>query len=318
MNRFGTWVGGAVLACGLVAGSRGEEPDPSLSGGTAESRFTVEAGWTMVDGNAGFRLGYSGANISRLVFPIEGHLWEARASAWLAGEDRWSLRARGRYSGAIAVEGSSTDTDWDWYGELVHYSRSDTEADVEIWDADLLLLAWPAIGDQASALGRWGVGLFVGYGVQRFDFTVKGLEGLYEYGEVEVYEEGDVATYDLKGRGPRFGAHVRCEPSDRLALVGEVGLMPIRMRGDAYWILRNFPFTQEATGRGTLGRIWCQYRFSRSLSAFVEAYRTELIADRDGRDSGLADGEIRFQDMPIVDEITAEHWGATLGVTLTL
>jgi hypothetical protein len=253
-----------------------------------------------------------------LVFPIEGHLWELRASALLAGEDRWSLRGRGRYSGAIAVEGSSTDTDWDWYGDLVHYSRSDAKADVEIWDADLLVMGWPASGESQSALGRVGFGLFAGYGVQRFDYTVKGLEGLYEYGQEEVYEEGDVATYDLKCRGPRLGAQILCKPMDRLTLSGEAALMLLTIRSDAYWILRSFPFTQEATGRGTLGRIRCQYQFTPMFSAFVDAYRTELVADRDGHESGLADGEIRFQDLPVVDEITVEHWGATLGVTLDL
>ncbi len=265
--------------------------------------FTVDGSIWGSGGSTGFETGEEGeAVVSKLEFPMNGVLAELRGSyAFPIAKQRISVR--GRYARSLVAEGTSKDTDYYPDGNIWNYSESDSEADVQQWDFDLVYLH--------TFKKRISVGAFIGYGSEEADYSDSNLVNLRpDYYTVD----GDNATYDVTFTSPRVGLIVRWQIIQRLSVEGEVAGLPlVKAEADALWMLRNYPFHQEAEGFGVTGRLRAFYQFTGHFGMFAGFRGTYLDASSDGTMSGTLDG-YSYSDEPILREITSSYGGFEVGV----
>lgn len=295
-------------------------PSPTVAPAHPSGRVLASVGAVagLSGGDVGFQIDFQGALISDLEFDVDGTVYGVCVDAALVDRPGWGLHVRGRYLRDGLVEGETEDTDWDIDGEVLHYSESDSEADVEIWDADLLLVMRTAFARSGWAAKQTAeIGLFAGYASQAFDFDVENLRGSYFYGAVPVSLKGDVSTYRAEFEGVRVGGHLVFEVLQRLRLGVEFGVIPgLKARGDGNWLLRDLTFRQKAKGLGETWGVTAGYRIQEHFELFA-AYRvTNFRADKDGVETGNEGGQEYFNE-PIVREITAQYEVGEVGVAVS-
>ena len=253
---------------------------------------------------------------SDLVYPFSGYLAEARGGVSLffpIGSLTARAGLRGRLAKEIDLTGTATDSDWS-FGERFGYSEHDCRTDLLIWDLDAVFAIFPFDRSDSSFLRSIEAGLNVGYGEEKYKFTVRDGWGDY-YGE-RYYFTGEVSTYDADFTGLRTGIFLRAEPLPRFSLDLEAVFIPgLRAEGDGNWLLRDYRFHQKAEGSGAAlsGRV--AYELSGWCRVFAALRRVVLTADRNGRESGEEEGE-SYSDEDIVGWIKSRYTGYELGVSL--
>ena len=78
---------------------------------------------------------------------------------------------------------------------------------------------------------------------------------------------------------------------------------------------RGYPFWQDAKGRGHILTLNASYAIWDCLSLFTGIQRVSLVADEDGVEGGVYGG-IRYENEPMVSEITSEYVGVEVGLVL--
>ena len=220
---------------------------------------------------------------------------------------RAAVGVRGSYAQSGDLSGTSTDTDYDFFGFKQHYSESDNEGEATIWSADLMLLVRPFAAVEA--------GLLAGYGEHSYAFEDSDLHYEYEYGTDVGFVPGPVSTYDVDFTGPRVGVIGTVMPLARLSLSAEwIHIPALEAKADAVWMLRDYPFSQEAEGSGHMVKVTASYRLLENLDLFVGFRWVSLIAE-DGTEDGILDGEY-YEGEDIVEEITSEYVAAEIGASL--
>ncbi len=254
---------------------------------------------------------------SKLSYPLDGYLFELSAESRLQCRvEEYPLTAgiRGRFAQDISVKGDVTDSDWE-HDYRWGYSEHDGDADVSIWDVDCVFSIRPFIWSTPYIVKSIEAGLIIGYGEQSFDFLVKDGWGNY-FGEAEVFS-GKVSTYDTTFSGIRIGPYLQCQPISDLALRVEAIAIPnLKTESDAYWILREYRFWQEAEGTGTTIGVKCSYRVTEHFQLLAGINWVYLNADTNGKESGIfyEDGA-SYTDLPIVPYISADYFNLQLGLT---
>ena len=228
----------------------------------------------------------------------------------------WSLRLQARYAGDIRISGTTTDTDWNRAGAKSDCSESDSDADVEIWDADIVGLVRPFAAMRSRFLRTLSVGMVAGFGSQSFDFSETDLDAVYDFGTRRFTVPGPVAIYKVQFQGARVGLFSGIQPVRALSITAEVIWTPVvQAESEAVWILRNYPFWQEATGTGVSLDLKVNFVPVRQLRLFVGG-RFVNIYTWDGTETGIVDGEDYYEDEPIVPEIRAQYLGAEAGLAI--
>lgn len=264
-------------------------------------------------GDAGFQIGYIWV-ISELEYPMDGTLFELKASAPLTKQDAWGAFVRGRYAGAISYDGTSKDSDFlDFPNIRSDYSESDSSADVSIWDVDVLLDFRPFREREEPFIRSLSLGFFAGYGAQSFDYSDKNLDAAYDYGMTRFFLPGPVSTYKFDFSGIRVGARAAFRPLREIEIAVQGTWMPtLEAEGDGNWLLRNYTFQQTADGTGVILDITARCRVWKQLSVFGGMRSVSLIADQHGKESGIEDGT-SYEGWPIIPQITAEYSGFEVG-----
>ncbi len=255
---------------------------------------------------------------SDLVYPFRGYLAELRGEVSLffpIGSLIARAGLRGRLAKEIDLTGTATDSDWS-FGERWGYSEHDCRTDLLIWDLDAVFSIFPFDRSGSAFLRSIETGLIVGYGEEKYQFTVRDGWGDY-YGE-RYYFEGKVSTYDADFTGLRTGIFLQAEPLPRLSLDLEAVFIPgLRAEGDGNWILRDYRFHQKAEGTGAALAARIAYDLTASWRVFAGLRRVVLTADRRGRESGEEAGGESYSDEDIVGWIKSRYTGYDLGVSLT-
>jgi len=264
-------------------------------------------------GEAGFQIGYVWV-ISELEYPMDGTLFEIKASAPITRQDAWGLFVRGRYAGALSYDGTSKDSDFlDFPNIRSDYSESDSSADVSIWDVDAFLDFRPFREKEEQFLRTLSLGFFAGYGGQSFDYSDKNLDASYDYGLTRFTVPGPVSTYKFDFTGIRVGARAAFRPMNEIEIAVEGTWIPnLEAEGDGQWLLRNYTFQQSADGMGVILDIKARCRVWEQLSVFGGVRVVSLIADKRGKETGNEDG-MAYEGWPIVPQITAEYSGFEVG-----
>jgi hypothetical protein len=84
---------------------------------------------------------------------------------------------------------------------------------------------------------------------------------------------------------------------------------------NAFWVLRNYRFWQDAKGSGFVLNFRADYVLMDHLSLSTGLRRVRLVADRDGIEGGGL-GTMYNENAPIVSEITSEYSGVEIGASL--
>ncbi len=254
---------------------------------------------------------------SDLVYPFSGYLAEVRGEVSLffpIGSLTARAGLRGRLAKELDLTGTATDSDWT-FGERWGYSEHDCRADLLIWDIDAVFSLFPFDRSDSLILRSIETGLIVGYGEEKYKFTIRDGWGDY-YGE-RYYFEGEVSTYDADFTGLRTGIFLRAEPLPRFSLDLEAVFLPgLRAEGDGHWILRDYRFHQKAEGAGATLAARVAYELTGGCRVFAGIKRVVLTADRDGRESGEEAGGESYSDEEIVGWIKSRYTGYELGVSL--
>jgi len=254
--------------------------------------------------------------LSELEYPMDGVLAEVRGSVPVFSRDSLAFKVRGRYASQLSYDGTTKDSDFvDFPGIRSDYSESDSEADVAIWDLDALVSLTPFAGEE-GVLGSVELGLFAGYGSQTFDYTDNGLRYRYSYNTIvgSLPNSVEVSTYELEFTGPRAGVCASVNPLPGLRVSAEVVLIPdLTAKGDGDWKLRDYTFQQEADGDGLIISLKGSWRVMENLDVFAAYRSVEMIADKNGVESGVQEG-VPYHNWPIVPEITGEYTGVEFGV----
>lgn len=292
----------SVSLCGLVlfaCGARADEP--ALA--TKVWGIEVEASTWAAFGDAGFKIWEDEQyTISQLEYPVDGVMYEIRLGYAFPMLKR-RLGVRTRVAGSTSVEGTTKDTDWETDGSLYNESEADAEATVGIMDLDLIFRQ--PIGE------RLVLGAFLGYGVHSLEYECSDLQNTYPS---RFSRAGKVSTYDMTFTGMRLGALARGDLPRRFGLDAELVYLPaLDAEGDANWILRHYPFDQEAKGTGLEGRLLVTYALAPEVKLFGGFRYVSLIADEDGKESGTINGIVPYSDEPWVEEITCEYFGLEFG-----
>jgi hypothetical protein len=299
-----------ILTVLLVVLSAG--PAWCASEGTASSSntlhwrgFTLDAGFWGVAGRNGFETGEEHQpKVSKLEYPMNGIMLELRG-AYAFPILKQRLSVRGRLAQSAYVGGTSKDTDYNTDGSTWNYSESDSEASVLHLEGDIVFL---------QPFKQFSVGGFIGYGSERSDYEDSDLVNTWP----EYYTVGGVnATYDVTFSSVRLGLLGRWQIIKRLAIEGEIAGLPyVRAEADAVWKLRNYPFSQEATGYGVAGKVRVVYSFTDNFGVYAGFRGTYLMANHDGTMSGTLDG-VSYSNERLLREITSEYFGGELGVRTT-
>ncbi len=277
---------------------------------------STEPGWKFdaslwrSDGEAGFEEGDFWGIFSTLEYPLDGEMGEVRAEyrhRLDSGGIPSFIVIRGSYAQSLELDGTSTDRDYDDYGSEINYSESDNEGEATIWSADLMFLVQMSPSFEA--------GVFAGYGEHSYEFEDDNLYYSYNYGADAGFVPGPISTYDADFTGLRAGLIATLTPSERLSLSAEWAMMPsLEAEAEGFWMLRDYPFWQEAEGVGNVVKVTSSYSLLENLDVFAGLRWVSLIAE-DGTEDGILDGQYYFGE-EIVEEITSDYVGAEIGVSL--
>lgn len=263
--------------------------------------LSLDASTWLSFGKAGFK-GSDMPYSWQLEYPMDGWMGEVRLAYAFPFLSR-RLSVRGRYAHSISINGASTDTDWTGSQRRV-YSEADSEATVQMWDVDIRFM------QPVSESLR--IGGFLGYVSQEFDYDDTNLKMTFPYYHAI---SGPVSTYDLKFKGARIGGAVMWNIARRLSLNGEASVIPLLSAdADAMWKLRDYPFQQKSDGVGFEAKAQLDYDLMDNFSVFTAVRYGSMIADRNGKEGGVADGEYPYSDEPLVDEMTSRYFGVEVGI----
>lgn len=313
------WITGLGLALAMTAFGDGETapvgvvrtpPQPDR----VPARVTLEASLWYSYGTAGFKIRDWFGVISELEYPMEGPLWEVRGELVLHQRPLWNLSVRGRGATQISYEGTSKDSDFDLFGFREKYSESDSKADVLIWDADVVARCRIFPRERHRLFNTAWVGLSLGYGEQTFDYEDENLDAEYDYGANVFQVDGLIAEYRFEYSGVRVGFNALTRPTEKITLLAEAVVIPnLKADNEAYWILRDYPFDQQADGVGLSLDAKIRYQFSTQAHAFMGVRAVSLVADKNGKESGVLNG-LAYRDEEIVDDVNAEYVAVELGL----
>jgi hypothetical protein len=273
--------------------------------------FTVEPSVWYSLGEAGFEGDNEGWRWE-LVYPLDGWMAEIRAESRFpfAIGRRVGTSLRARYARSIRVNGTSTDTDWDSLGTMSVYGECDCDADIIMWDIDVVLFVHVLQQRIPVALE---LGVLMGYGGQRFEFTDTDLHVTLSDGRRTDRHYGGVSSYyNMELRTGRVGLFADMRTRERLMCYLEAAYVPyLEASADALWVLRDYPFWQKAEGTGYTLSLSASYTVWGRLSLFSSLRRASLVADRGAVEDGVLDG-VRYEDEPYVSEITGIEAGVVL------
>ena len=82
--------------------------------------------------------------------------------------------------------------------------------------------------------------------------------------------EGPVATYDSTFNTVRLGGLVSCDITKKINVEAEIAFIPyLSVETDALWILRDYPFQQEADGTGGIMKLKASYALFDHFSLYI-------------------------------------------------
>lgn len=160
--------------------------------------------------------------------------------------------------------------DYDWYKALDPEPYQLSES-----DADGKALTWNANANIRLIDGKDQKGyLDLSLGYQYYRDNIEHLRNstllIYNYESVDIpingHDSQDKYTFD----GFRLGARGRCQLIERLALKGNVGLVPwMKAENNAYWNLRDTYFDSTADGTSFDATLALEFKITKNL--FIEA-----------------------------------------------
>jgi hypothetical protein len=161
-------------------------------------------------------------------------------------------------------------------------------------------------------------GALVGYGAQRFEFTDRNLHVTLSDGRPTNHDYPGVSSYyDMELHVGRVGLFADMRTAERLRCYIEVAYVPyLKASADALWVLRGYPFWQEAEGKGYTSSFSASYTVWGRVSLFTSLRRVSLVADRGAVEGGVLDG-IPYENEPYVSEITSKYFGIEVGAVFT-
>lgn len=249
---------------------------------------------------------------SKLVWPADawmGGIEACGAYGFIFRERECAVGFRARFARDLTMEGTSTDRDWDGYGNPVASSWSDSEGELTMWSIrGELVTGFP----EAAFPVPDRLGVFMGYGEERFSYEDSNLRADYD---VPVSPSQVNATYELDFSGARLGLFGSSEITETLSCSAELEWIPfLSAESDALWVLRNYPFQQSANGSGIVVGAELAYRLTSLISAHLGIKWTSLIADENGEENGVLDGAA-YEGAEIVDELTSEFASVELALS---
>lgn len=253
----------------------------------------------------------------KLVYPLDGWMAEIRADSrfpFAVGHRSFGTSVKARYARSIRVNGTSADTDWDSLGIKCDDSEADCEADIIMWDIDATFFFRIP---QQRIPATLEVGVLVGYGVQRFEFTDTNLHvTLSEGRRTDRHYRGVSTYYDMDLHVGRVGLFADMRTPENLRYYIEATYVPyLEATADALWVFRNYPFWQEAEGEGYTLSFSASYTVWGRLSLFTNLRQVSLVADRGAVEGGVLDG-VPYENEPYVSEITSKYFGIEVGAVL--
>ena len=212
----------------------------------AQEKNTLDVRLQQSSGSFGFDIGLPGEQtISRLDYDLDGMLLEL--SAVLRIPDAKEFSVRGSISQSLSMDGTATDYDWDDNRDLLYLSKAESEVDFSRGRLDVV---WEREADDG-----WLFGAEAGYLFESYDTETSNLRSLIFEGEPEnVRVPGAISIYDMEMDGIRLGAMLG-RRDDKFNWYIRAGYLPdLNASADAFWILRNYPFVQDAEGMASRSR----------------------------------------------------------------
>ncbi len=289
------------------------------------ARLSVAGSIWRSSGDHAFKMEDRLGVFSDVGYPLDGTMAEIRVGYQYATPVIYPGMASGLgvkvgYAESLEMSGTSTDTDYDLRGFAVHYSESDNETDARIWNVDGVIslsplpVAGSAVPAERSAVQ---INLLFGYGEHRYNHDTQNLRYSYDYGADEGSLEGPVSSYDVTFQSLRMGAELVMQMDASFFVSGSFVFLPyVRAESDALWLLRDYPFQQEAEGYGAAIDIKAGIALADAVWLYGGMRYVSLVADTNGKESGVSNGQT-YYDAPIVGEITAEYAGFEGGLIIS-
>jgi hypothetical protein len=310
-----------VLVIGLSFACIVLPPSVAAASGTAHKvlsklEFAVTPSVWYSLGEAGFEGDDEGWSW-KLEYPLNGWMTEICAESrfpFVIGRHRFGTSLKGRYAHSMQISGTSIDTDCDSLGTMSVYSEADCEGDIIMWDIDATFFV--RIPQQRIPV-TLEVGALAGYRVQRFDFTRKNLHVTLSDGRpTNRHYQGVSSYYNMDLRSGRVGLFGDMRTREKLRYYLEVTYVPyLEASADALWVLRDYPFWQEAEGKGYTLTLRTSYTMWGRLSVLMGFRLVSLVADQGAVEGGVLDG-IPYENEPFVSEITSKYFGIEVGAVL--
>ncbi len=268
--------------------------------------FEFSGSLQQVDGEAGFQIGQSGDIISQLTYEVDATMVGLTARAPLSP----AIWLRGELATSLSGDGESEDLDWE-NGTLTDVSISQSDVDLSSYS---ILIAYSLAASESLSLG-W----VAGYAAFTYDFSTFDTHTTVSYGEdVDDFDEGNVSTYEVEFSGLEFGAFVDASLAEKLLLHAEILFTPsLSAESSALWILRDYPFEQEADGIGLRFSLTAEWELRENMDILF-GLRWADFNTEDGTESGIADGVEPYSDEAIVPEITGEYSAVEVGLRIRL
>ncbi|MBN2143470.1 MAG: omptin family outer membrane protease [Candidatus Aureabacteria bacterium] len=219
--------------------------------GYSEERMdglTIWASGGYHDGSMNFRVSDAGVSRSELDYEMDGMYFTAGVHYQFVHSNvpKLSMTAVGTVSRHL--EGTATDSDWLTYysPDLWIYSKSDIDTDEEKYDLNLGY-EFLNIKDGKFKLNLLGGYYWNSYKVKDYDVDTL----IYDYEYIDVTTAGKAASYDAKFRGYYIGLDGAFKINEHWIINANFkGVPDIRAKATGKWVLRDFYFKQDATGKG--------------------------------------------------------------------
>jgi outer membrane protease len=248
----------------------------TLASETNTANVTLSAGVNQSAGELRYDMGSfrnSSTPVSRLTWPMNISL--------VSGEARMSKSAlEGRLQiSRNLTEGDGTVDDVDYAGSDARESiRSESQAGLTLWNADLSVLGWLPIQNKASP---WSLGAGTGYTYQHMDWDASDLhQWTPSTPEIpDIHKNGRVATYEASLHMPYLQLVGRCrKPS--WTLEGSLGYSPYLIIEDKDdHLLRGILSETWAEGHGFKAEIQGQWHLTGQWSLVAGASALDLYAE---------------------------------------
>lgn len=268
--------------------------------------------------------------ISRLKYPHRGQQIIFKGELYILPR----LSFGGRFSSSHILQlsdANSTDTDWKVATANLVYTEynSTTKTEVNFFDANIYgrvlgldrskdmdpiskLFDFLLISQESSLF----LDFFGGYQYNQGRYgTYDLIQRIYDYVHDYANLVGEDTFYKINYRGPRLG--VRGEYSyKRLATRISFAYSWLKTKGEGYWNLRQYPFSQRSDGYDGYGITLegeISYQFTKYLAAGF-GYNFMRLNQHKMRESGHEAGEAPYTEYDIVRNVNSTLYGPSVFV----